>query len=301
MSKPEWSRAPSWAQWMAQDENGVWGWFEQRPTDYGRWESDEGPSIAAVHTDGVCPNWRDTLEARPSYEQEHECDTCGGEGTIDETLGGEHFSNPEAPCPDCDGKGFWIERKPSDEQCQHPVDEVCDNCREAYERHKAECLAAPMPGDEPTGHPHAELAGPELHRAIADEMERGGEWWREFEFYGDSSKSWLTPGKPHDLLTASIAFTIRRKPTLRTITDADGREHRFPEPMQELPKPGSDYWTIAIHHADLCHRFTYNGDGGKYDGTCEIDVARRIAHRTKENALAHAKALIAASGGETQS
>lgn len=31
------------------------------------------------------------------------CSTCAGTGEVDETLGGEHFSNPHAPCPDCDG------------------------------------------------------------------------------------------------------------------------------------------------------------------------------------------------------
>jgi DnaJ-class molecular chaperone len=40
-------------------------------------------------------------------DEESACDTCRGVGTIDETLGGEHFSNPAAPCPDCDGKG-WL-------------------------------------------------------------------------------------------------------------------------------------------------------------------------------------------------
>lgn len=34
-----------------------------------------------------------------------ECDTCQGKGTVDETLGGESFSNPFAECPDCDGTG----------------------------------------------------------------------------------------------------------------------------------------------------------------------------------------------------
>lgn len=34
-----------------------------------------------------------------------DCETCRGTGTIDETLGGEFFSNPSAPCPDCDGLG----------------------------------------------------------------------------------------------------------------------------------------------------------------------------------------------------
>lgn len=40
----------------------------------------------------------------------HWCETCEGLGTIDETLGGEHFSNPKATCPDCDGQGWWTPR-----------------------------------------------------------------------------------------------------------------------------------------------------------------------------------------------
>ena len=35
------------------------------------------------------------------------CETCEGGGTIDESLGGDSFSNPKTPCPDCDGKGWW--------------------------------------------------------------------------------------------------------------------------------------------------------------------------------------------------
>jgi hypothetical protein len=35
-----------------------------------------------------------------------ECATCQGKGAVDETLGGEHFSNPEAECPDCGGFGL---------------------------------------------------------------------------------------------------------------------------------------------------------------------------------------------------
>lgn len=33
------------------------------------------------------------------------CETCNGEGTIDERLGGYSFSNPAATCPDCTGEG----------------------------------------------------------------------------------------------------------------------------------------------------------------------------------------------------
>jgi len=34
-----------------------------------------------------------------------DCTTCQGVGTIDERLGGEAFSDPEATCPDCGGTG----------------------------------------------------------------------------------------------------------------------------------------------------------------------------------------------------
>lgn len=43
----------------------------------------------------------------PPTEEERDCETCDGEGTIDERLGGEPFSNPVVPCPDCDGRGYW--------------------------------------------------------------------------------------------------------------------------------------------------------------------------------------------------
>jgi DnaJ-class molecular chaperone len=35
------------------------------------------------------------------------CETCNGEGTIDERLGGYCDSNPAATCPDCEGVGEW--------------------------------------------------------------------------------------------------------------------------------------------------------------------------------------------------
>ena len=47
---------------------------------------------------------------RQASTDKHWCETCDGIGTIDETLGGEHFSNPKAECPDCDGNGYWIRR-----------------------------------------------------------------------------------------------------------------------------------------------------------------------------------------------
>jgi len=38
-------------------------------------------------------------------QDEHDCETCNGEGTFDERIGGEWNSNQKAVCPDCDGRG----------------------------------------------------------------------------------------------------------------------------------------------------------------------------------------------------
>lgn len=41
------------------------------------------------------------------------CETCNGAGSYDERLGGYAFSNPKAPCPDCDGHGeIYRDTKP---------------------------------------------------------------------------------------------------------------------------------------------------------------------------------------------
>ncbi len=59
--KPDWKDAPSWAKWLAMDENGDWLWYEDRPVcgvacwgSRGRFEDAES----------YIP-WTDTLEARP--------------------------------------------------------------------------------------------------------------------------------------------------------------------------------------------------------------------------------------------
>ena len=70
------------------------------------------------------------------------CETCEGFGYIDETLGGEPFSNPKAKCPDCDGKGYWF----SSGKPVPPKDHIAgvsnmvstNTMREAFEKVKAE-------------------------------------------------------------------------------------------------------------------------------------------------------------------
>jgi hypothetical protein len=58
--KPEWKDAPEWAQWAAQDFDGDWYWFENKPIqlEFG-WASSTG-RIQNINQD-----WRESLERRP--------------------------------------------------------------------------------------------------------------------------------------------------------------------------------------------------------------------------------------------
>ena len=65
-----------------------------------------------------------------------------------------------------------------------------------------------------------------------------------------------------------------------------------PKPLMTPPPIGTPCWRVVIDDIPLA-------DGLPWDG-CEYDkimLNRRILHLTKENAEAHAKALIKASGG----
>ena len=63
----------------------------------------------------ACPNGRKVRGAlrrlhpfdpeRP--DDERECETCRGKGTIDMRLSAYGDSDPAAECPDCDGRGWW--------------------------------------------------------------------------------------------------------------------------------------------------------------------------------------------------
>ena len=40
MRKPNWNNAPEWANWVAQNRDGSWHWFEKEPEPYlGLWVS----------------------------------------------------------------------------------------------------------------------------------------------------------------------------------------------------------------------------------------------------------------------
>lgn len=66
----DWSDAPDWAEYAAQDEDGEWWWYEEEPRHAGAlWDNLPATKIDRVR--GVFPpnsNWRDTLQTRPRFE-----------------------------------------------------------------------------------------------------------------------------------------------------------------------------------------------------------------------------------------
>lgn len=65
MSKPNWRDAPEWAQWLVQDWDGEWRWFELEPYAHGEgyWQAPTGRCASADSVEGT--PWYEILEARP--------------------------------------------------------------------------------------------------------------------------------------------------------------------------------------------------------------------------------------------
>lgn len=63
--KPSWKDAPEWAEWLAQDSYGRWGWFQQRPvTKSLAWFVNGGNYHISSPSCLVIGCWQDTLEQR---------------------------------------------------------------------------------------------------------------------------------------------------------------------------------------------------------------------------------------------
>lgn len=63
--KPTWKEAPPWAQYLAQDGDGSWFWYEFKPEPSmtnPTWMRQKGLLLRADADPG---KWRDTLERRP--------------------------------------------------------------------------------------------------------------------------------------------------------------------------------------------------------------------------------------------
>lgn len=65
--KPNWEDAPKYANFLAQDENGSWAWYEMPPIPQysaGYWANYKGQWETARLKNGA-PDWVLTLESRP--------------------------------------------------------------------------------------------------------------------------------------------------------------------------------------------------------------------------------------------
>jgi hypothetical protein len=63
--KPSWDKAPTWANYLAQDKSGCWWWYEKEP-ELGGWRWEWGGDCATMAA--LCDNdaWKSTKEKRPS-------------------------------------------------------------------------------------------------------------------------------------------------------------------------------------------------------------------------------------------
>lgn len=62
-----WADAPEWASYRAQDADGYWCWYEQKPVDVdAEWQMrGEGRVALALPESQAVAGWRLTLEKRP--------------------------------------------------------------------------------------------------------------------------------------------------------------------------------------------------------------------------------------------
>ena len=72
MNKPSWDEAPEWANWIAQDRDGEWWWFEYQPEEsfeFNGWRITGGFADEATRCQ-VNDKWYDTLQERPQQTKE---------------------------------------------------------------------------------------------------------------------------------------------------------------------------------------------------------------------------------------
>jgi len=68
--KPDWKDAPEWANWLAQDQDAVWWWYEDKPlisNQDEQWEPKKFGNCEVVYM--LSDTWKQTLEGRPSDEK----------------------------------------------------------------------------------------------------------------------------------------------------------------------------------------------------------------------------------------
>ena len=64
MNNPSWKDAPEWANWVAQDRNGDWFWYEHEPMTFKcSWGAHDRVELASKPIE----DWETTKQPRPTH------------------------------------------------------------------------------------------------------------------------------------------------------------------------------------------------------------------------------------------
>lgn len=68
VTRPDWDDAPHWAQFVAQDSDGEWYWFEEKPRLY-KWQA-WGANGCYEYVETSEPvDYQTSIEARPEWNK----------------------------------------------------------------------------------------------------------------------------------------------------------------------------------------------------------------------------------------
>ena len=128
-----------------------------------------------------------------------------------------------------------------------------------------------------TAHKHAHL----MLQYAQDALETDKPWTRwEFRIVG--AETWLDCGLG---IGFSVNCEYHRKPRTMTYTIT------IPEPMQEEPEAGTDFF-LAVPHSERLH-YAFRWDGAE---VTSLWLKRGLCFATKEDAIAAAKAMMPIKG-----
>ena len=137
-----------------------------------------------------------------------------------------------------------------------------------------------------TAHKHAAL----MLQYAQDAAETDKPWERwEYKIDGCNG-GWLSVLNTHP--DWNVNFDYRRKPQVIRV----GR-YEFPEPITEMPKEGTIYWTINLSrwHGFYAERYIWLQNGE--DESC---IRQGLIHLTEDAAQAHADVLNAICRGDIE-
>jgi hypothetical protein len=178
INKPSWDDAPEWAEWLAQDEDGDWWWYEcpieVDDLDEEEWVEEHGVDGRLVRaTSGTTPaghDWRDTLEPRPEPQiKPKTCRHC------DIAFTRPHVDGiPDDRCTRCDEeiKALW----PEPETTTRWTSKTCTECGRTTAA-KAGDDAPVCPGCVAVEYAEDSDAESALSQVLDDQMREAEEKW----------------------------------------------------------------------------------------------------------------------------